>query len=369
MPREAIELIGSPGIIRDTPAHKLPNNGFSDGNNFRFADEGAEALVGDLEVLSDTTISPLWFHPFPPVTNPLWVYANTSKVYAINGDTHTEITRSASDYSGLPTQRWHGSMFNGVGILNNTADVPQAWNPVDDGTLLVDLPNWDTNRRCRSLRPFRNYLVALYLTDSGIERPYRILWSDSAAAGTVPGSWDSTDPATDSREFDLAQTEDYLMDSLQLGEINVIYKERSVWGMRFIGPPRYFAFWNILPDDGLLARECVRPTPKGHLVVTQDDIILHRGQVNERTSILTQKYRTWLFQNIDPDSFYNSFLMVDIRKQEAHFCFPEVGEVYATRVLSWNWRYNSLNVRDIPATPYGVMGAVGSELTEDFIWG
>lgn len=369
MPTKTIELLDSPGIIRDTPAHKLPDGAFSDGNNVRFAEEGVQTVGGNLPVLSAASVNPTWLYPFPPIGAPIWVYADANQVFAIDGDTHTEITRASGNYSGLTTERWQASFFNGVAILNNTVDIPQAWTEFDSGTQLVDLPNWDATRRAKSVRGFLNFLIALNMTDSGVSRPYRIVWSDSADAGTLPGSWDSTDPATDSREFDLAQTPDHLVDCLPMGDVNIVYKENSCWGMRHVGPPFFFRFWEILSKRGLLQRDCVRNTPIGHIVVTQDDIIVHRGQIESEVSILDKKQRKWLFQSIDPANFRNSFLMADNRRNEAYFCFPEVGETYSNKVLAWNWRHNSIAVRDIPTTPFGVLGPIGDSLIEDFAWG
>lgn len=369
MPRKEIQLIGSPGVVRDSPAHKIIDSAFSDAKNMRFGENGAEALVGDLSIFSTASITPLWLGFFPPITAPHWVYGNATEMWVFEGSTHTEITRISGDYAGIPGERWGSTVFNGVGIFNNAVDIPQSWPGFAPATKLIDLPNWVSTRRCKSMKSFKNYLVALNLTDSGVERPYRILWSDSADTGTVPGSWDSTNPATDSREFDLAETSDYLVDQLVLGDINIVYKEHSTWGMQYIGPPFYFRFWKILSKVGLLTRDCMVNVPFGHVVVTQDDIILHNGQTESTKSILDAKLRRWLFSSIDTTNYYNCFLLANPIKNEVLFCFPEIGETYATNSIIWNWQDKSLGVREITTTPFGAVGPIGSSiLTEDLIW-
>lgn len=370
MPETAeFEVIGTPGIVRDTPAHKINPAAFSDGQNVKFNTKGAESLVGDLGVFSTALTTPLWYQWFPPLSNPVWVYADLLNVYTVQGTTHTDITRASGVYAAIPTERWQATVFNGVGVLNNTIDVPQAWTEFNPSTLLVDLPNWDGTRRAKSIKTFKNFLVALNMTDSGINRPYRVLWSDSADSGTVPGSWDSTDPATDSREVDLAQTEDHLVDQLFLGDINVIYKERTTWGMSFIGPPNYFRFWNILEDRGLLHRDCMVQTPLGHCVATQDDIIVHNGQKNQSQSIIHGTLRNWLFKSIDSTNFKNCFMFSFLRNNEVYFCFPEIGEQYATLAIVWNWKEGNIGVRDLSTTPFISIGPVGDSLIEDESWG
>lgn len=369
MATKDIELLESPGVVRDTPPHKLNDAAFSDGENIRFGDEGAEALTNDIETFSSAGFSPLWLQFFPPITAPLWVYASLTEVWVVENTTHTEITRVSGDYTAVAEERWQSAILNGIGVFNNSVDIPQAWNPIDSGTPLIDLPNWDSNRRAKCIRSFKNFLIALNMTDSGVNRPYRILWSDSADAGTVPGSWDSTDPTTDSREFDLAETSDYLVDQLPLGDVNIVYKENSVWGMQYIGPPFYFRFWKILSKNGLLHRDCVANVPFGHAVVTQDDIILHSGQVENFKSILTKSQRRWLFSAIDPSSFYNSFLVADPQKGELYFCFPELGSTYATMALIWNWRDKNIGFRTLLSIPFAATGPVGASIIDDVEWG
>lgn len=368
MPEQEFEMLDSPGIVRDTPAHKLPDNAFSDGKNFVFNDEGAQTLPGNLDALSQASVTPLWLQPFPPLSNPTWVYANLDKVFAVNGSTHTEITRASGDYSGTISERWNSALFNGVAVFNNAIDLPQAWTTIDSSTQLVDLPNWDITRRAKVIRTFKNYLIALNLTDNGTARPYRILWSDSANVGTLPGSWDSTNPATDSREFDLAQTQDHLVDCLPLGDINIVYKEASTWGMRFVGPNQYFSFWQIFGARGLLTRDCMVNVANGQIAVTQDDIILHQGQVEQAQSILTRRNREALFSSIDTTNFKQSFVLANFRKNEFYFCYPELGETYANRMLVWNWDRNATSFTDIPSTPFGAIGPVGENLIDDLAW-
>ena len=368
--RETIQVLGSPGIVRDIPAHQLALNAWTDGLNIRFGEDGAESLVGDAATFAAASVTPLWVQYFPPITDPRWVYATLTEAWCYQGAGHTEITRTVGgDYTAVASERWNSTMLNGVGILNNTIDVPQMWTDIDSSTPLADLSNWPSTRRCKSLRSFKNFLIALYMTDTGVERPYRILWSDSADAGTVPGSWDSTDPATDSREFDLAETSDYLVDQLVLGDVNIIYKENSIWGMQHIGPPFYFRFWKILSKNGLLHRDCVVNVPFGHCAVTQDDIIVHSGQIEQSESIIDGKDRNWLFSAIDPDNFKNSFLLANHRANEVYFFFPEIGETYASMALIWNYRHKSIGFRELANTiPFGATGPVGESVINDPGW-
>ena len=369
MPLATIEVMESPGLVRDVPNQKLVEGAFTEVKNFRFNEQGAETILGDRSVLTEASFNPVWLQPFPPRTNPVWVYMSLTEAWTVDGSTHTEITRTVGgDYAAVAGERWHSDVLAGYAFFNNTVDVPQSWEAFDSSNALVNLANWDANRKCKSLRSFKNFLIALYMTDSGVERPYRVLWSNPAAPGTLPTSWDSSDPAQDANEIDLADTSDYLVDSLTLGDIHVIYKEASTWGMRFVGAPFIFQFWQILAHRGLLHRDCAVQYPGGHVVATQDDIIVHSGQLESAESIVNRRLRRWLFSAIDTTNFKNSFMFADSAKNEAWFCFPETGSTYANVALIWNWRQNSIGFRDLTPTPFAAVGPIGDELVEDLAW-
>jgi hypothetical protein len=206
------------------------------------------------------------------------------------------------------------------------------------------------------------------MTDSGQNRPYRIVWSSPAQPGAVPPSWDTADPAQAANEADLGQTSDHLVDQLILGDVNIIYKEATTWGMAYIGPPFWFRFWEILPDRGLLWRDCVAEFSGGHVLITQDDIVIHNGQFESDQSIIDRKLRRWLFRSIDATNYRSTYVLSYPAKNEIWFCFPEAGSTYASLALVWNWKSNAIGIRDLPEAPFTAMGPVGETLATDLPW-
>ena len=359
---------GAVGVIYDTPAQSLANNVWSNGNNVRFDEEGASPIPQDKEVFSAAPVEPLWLKQFPPTENPLWVYGNLSSMYVVQNGTHYNITRPGG-YNGIPEQRWQGTIFNGVGIFNNAIDTPQAWSRFDTGVNLLDLNNWPTGWTANSIRGYKFFLVALNY-HNGVERnPYGLYLSNSAAPGTVPPDWDYSDPASDSVIRDIADGGDGFVDSLGMGDIQILYKERSTWGMQYIGPPNYIRTWKILDEQGLLYRDCVVATPKGHVLLTQDDLIIHQGGLNSYQSILDARLTKWLFKTIDPESFYSTFLVPNYPKTEVWVCFPSLGSPYANRAVMWNWTDGSIGIRELPETPFAAAGALDTTTSQDLEWG
>ena len=83
--------------------------------------------------------------------------------------------------------------------------------------------------------------------------------------------------ALDAGEQDLAETPALLVDCLPLGDVNIIYKERSMYAMTYVGAPYIFRFQRLPGESGMLARGCAVNTPLGHVVLTAGDVVLNNG--------------------------------------------------------------------------------------------
>lgn len=351
---------GNLGVIKDVPPHRLPPEGWSDSTGFRFPVEGPSTLRGRKEVFTSAPIQPLWLSPFPSLTDPLWVYASNSDVYSYLGSAGTHLSLGTG--FAAAGERWQGFVFQGVGILNQVNNHPQQLAPISHGTALANLSNWGSNpagasTRVRSLRPYRNFLIAMYLVESGTDKPFRVRWSDAANPGSVPGSWAPL-ASNRSGEIDLAETPDYVVDGLVLGDVFIIYKERSAWGLQFVGGTQVMRSWRIADEVGILARDCVARFPAGHLVATQDDIYAHTGAPGSAQSILRDKLRRWLQRNINSDQFRNCFMCQNVPRKEIWFFFPSSGATYANRVLMWNWEENKIGILEVEETPFAVAGSL-----------
>lgn len=369
MPKVQLDDLGQYGMIKDIQEQEIPPEAWSDARNVRFTKKGVESVLGDKKVMATGLVEPKWMIQVPPAENPLWVYGDETQLCAYDGVSHADITRAAQPYSGNNLQRWTGSLFTGTLIVNNSVDKPQLWTPFSLDSRMIDLPNWPDTLRAKSVRAFKNFLIALNLTEGANEYPYRIRWSHPARPGSVPASWVTNDPKFDSRQTDLGETDDVIVDSLRLGDMNVIYREKTAWGMQYVGGQSVFRLWNLLEDCGLLWRDCVQAVPMGHAVFGQDDIYVHNGSKDSNTSIVHDKVRKWIFSIISPQNFRNCFTLKNSPEKEVWFCMPEAGATYATLAMMWNWKSGSIGFRDLPETPFGVSGIAAQ--SDDFSgrWG
>ncbi|MEY4756851.1 MAG: hypothetical protein RJA34_1749 [Pseudomonadota bacterium] len=346
-----VDNLGQLGVVADQAPAELPLNAWTAASNIRFRDGYAERFRGQQAILTTPTITPYWVQHYSTTAARFLVYAGLTKVYTDNGTTVTEITGTAK--TGAIDDRWTGGALNGVLITNNGVDKPEYSNGT---SALATLTGWGATWKAASVRPFKNYLVALDVTKGATRYPHMVKWSHAAEPGTIPTSWDETDPSKDAGEVDLAETPGLMVDCLPLGDANIIYKEDGAWAQTYIGPPFIWRFQRLPGSYGLLARGCVVQTPKGHVALTPGDVVLHTG--GEPQSILTARMRRWLFANMDSIYYKRSFVTLNPGRNEVWVCFPYLGDSTCTRALIWNWVDNTFGVRTLTATTYGATGLV-----------
>jgi hypothetical protein len=319
----------------------LPPEAWTIALNVRYSDEAMESLDGWTQVFGEPLIDPHFIVAVSSPAQNFWVYTSLTAAAVYDGTTHTDITRLAGAYSATDSWQWNSTLLGGIAILNNGIDVPQSWATASIATKLVNLPNWDPLVRAKVVRAFGPFLVAFNITVSGTQFPHRVRWSHPADPGSVPISWDITDPTKDAGEVDLPDVQSGLIqDALPLGSTMFIYKEASIWKMRYIGGQQIFDFGQSswITTAGLLGPRAVCLTGDGtkHVLATQDDIIWHNG--NTIQSILNKKQRVRLQNEIDSVNFGQSFMYANPFKNEVWFCYPQQGSTYPDKALIMNYR-------------------------------
>jgi hypothetical protein len=261
------------------------------------------------------------------------------------------------DYSATANRKWSGGNFNGLGILNNSYDVPQVWIPSSYGAKVTDLPNWDANLRCQVMRPFKNFLVALNLTKSGTPYPTAIRWSHPADPASVPISWDITDETKDAGEWYFNRTAGHVVELVPLRNEGLIYKTDSIHAMQYIGGVFVFKFREVSGTTGIPSKNCaIEFKPGQHFAWTGDDIIVTDGQTI--TSILTNKNRKML-QFISNSTYEASFCLVNELQSEVWFCYAEdANPTKANMALIWNWQTGAWGMKDLSLLNYAATGII-----------
>lgn len=355
MPIIPTDNLGSVGVIRDVAPHELGSPAWSRSSNIRYRNGYAEKFLGHAGIFGTPTVTPIYLQPLSTATGRFWVYASTAKLYSVTGTTHTNITRQTAtvdvDYNAT-SGSWSGGVLGGIAIINNPNDAPQFWNGTGKA---ADLTNWPANTRCKVIRPFKNFLIAAGITKAGTAYPHMVKWSNPAVPGSVPNSWDETNPANDAGEFDLADDQTRIVDALGLGDQFIVYKEGAFYAMQYIGAGAIFRQQKLVSGQiGALSLNCAVEFPGGHAVIGQGDIVYHAG--GNPQSIVDQRMRSWFFNNLDAQNYTASFTTHNFLRSEVWFCFPQVGATTCNTALIWNYKDNTLSIRDLPNVSYATTG-------------
>ena len=374
-----IDDIASVGAVADIPGYMLPPEIWTFAQNMRYQDDSLVTMTGweqTFNTPSGTPIAPHFAIPITSAAANYWLYTSLTKARVYNGVAHTDITRTAGgDYGATDSWQWNGTILGGIPILNNGVDVPQFWAiPYSVGTPLADLTNWDPTKRARVIRAFGSFLIAINLTEAGVAFPHRVLWSHPADAGFLPASWDDTDPTRDAGEADLPDVySGVLVDALPLGSLMFLYKQSSIWKMRFVGGQQIFNFGQSawLTTSGALGTRCVCVTGDGtkHIVATQNDIIWHDG--NTVNSILNKRQRRRLQGELSETEFHQSFLFANPYNNEVWFCYPQQGSLYPDKALILNYKTaggNDFCVTEADGITFRNAAIGDFEIVADEIW-
>jgi len=363
--------VGAIGVIRDLPYYDLPQDAWSDAQNIRFQDGRIEKMAGESEVFEGSVSvmgSPYWLLPVQTDTSFFWLYPGSATAWATDGDAHAALNSAGVAFSMSDNVGWNGGVIGGLAVINNGVDEPQVWTPSlsntlkplqYDGSAGTTWATASAGPLAQVIRPFKQFLVALDITENAVRNPRKIWWSHPAEPGTEPYTWDYNKTEYDAGQLELAETTDLLVDCLPLRDDNIIYKTGSTWRMSYIGGNQIFRLRREF-DFGAISDRCIKGVYNQHFVFGTDDVILHDMQsVNQ---VLKKKMRTWLFANIDPTNYVRSFVAANYPKSEMWICFPETGNDWCNKALIWNWRDNTTTIRELSGISHIGYGLVDPSL-------
>lgn len=354
------------GVVKDVQDYELPINAWTDARNVRARDGKVEKFKGHDLVFNPLTVPPYWLlHTINSSEESIWVYAGLTQVYAIASGVHTQITRAGggTPYNATEVGLWNGGILQGVPILNNGVDVPQFWNPpINVATDLADLTNWPAGYTASMIRPHREFLVAMDLTEAGQRYMHRVRISHPADPGGVPPSWDDLDPTTEAIKKDLTDTQNgKMVDGGTLGNQFIVYKEHATHAFQYIGGVFKWRNYQLYGNLGILTHNCHcsfedQQQQQMHAVFSGEDFVVHNGiQAN---SIVDRRQRRWLINNISRSNAEKSFVFPNVSEDEVWLCIPLEEAVFPNHALVWNIQTNALTQRDLPETSFIALGKV-----------
>jgi hypothetical protein len=309
---------------------------------------------GNGALVSTPSAPPYFLLPYSDGASLGLIHVGLASAFVDIANVRTDLTH-ATPWTGTTSDKWTGCNFNGRTVINNGVNKPAAW----DGNLannFVDLTAWDANVRCKVLRQFGNFLVAMDITESGVRKPSRVLWSNAADPGSLPSSWAYGDPTVDAGD-DGVEGGGVLVDGLTLGDSFVLYKSASTSLMRFVGGNDVMSIKEIPGGQGLLAAGCAVSTPVGHVCLTTGDIVVHQGGAPR--SIASDLVRNTIFRELSKTYASRAFLSANPSQNEVWVCYPTTGGT-CSKAAVWNWQRNTWSFRTLRSVTHATTGQMPS---------
>jgi hypothetical protein len=354
---------GSIGVIKDISQTELPLNAWSNANNIRFQSGSALQFYGHSEVYNSPSYVPQYLLPITIGSSKYWIYTTASKTFAVTSSggtaTHTDITH-ATPRTGVVNQ-WTGCVLQGIPILNvgDTSKVPIYWD-MNLTHKFVDLSSWPAGTYCKALRSFKSMIVALNLTVGGTSLPHCVLVSHPADPGTLPTSYDETDATKDAVKLTIADGDGEIVDGLALKNSFIVYKERSTHRIDYVSGVFVVSSQQVFGMSGLMNRNCAVEFDGFHLALTQSDVVIHDGY--SATSILDDKARRYLFQNMDDTYKGQAFVFKNPFLNEIFIAYPSIGATSCNTALVYNYKDKTVTFRDVPNINHATYGAASNDL-------
>ena len=192
-----------------------------------------------------------------------------------------------------------------MSYINREDRVPVFRAP--NGTDYADLTNWPSvTHRCVALRAYGDFLIALNTTETTVNYPTRVRFSDIATANAVPSSWDDTDTTKSAGFNDLVDLKDKIVDGLALQSNFIIYTITEAMLMEFVGGTFVFNFRKLFNDAGIINTNCVVEVEGKHYCFGQSDIYVHDGTAKQ--SICDNRVRDFIFKNMNAKNIDRYFV-------------------------------------------------------------
>lgn len=368
MDLQRVEVKNPTGILTDPNPSDVSVGSWTFGNNVKFRNGKATQSDGYSGVLGTPPEPLLQIMPFLSQNTPFWIGASATKLRITTGTgIWTDYTRTTGGaYAATQTNNWNGGFLAGVAILNNPTDIPQSLLPTANN--FTNLPNWPATYRAKIIRPFKNYLIALNLTINSVVYPTTVKWSSPADPGQVPFTWNPADPTNDAGENPLADTPGAIVDGKKLRDSFIIYKEDSVYSMRYIGGAFVFQFQQLFDDIGMIAPNCAAEFDGKHFVVGRGDVYVHNGV--QKSSVIDGKMKDFLFDAIKNQNIQSTFVVPDYNNTEMWICFAQSTGATSTgfcdKAIIWNWVEDKWTIRDIPEIITAAIGVVDPQSPDNW---
>lgn len=242
-----------------------------------------------------------------------------SKLYQLVSSTWTDQSKASGTYAVSVGDSWEfakwGETVIAVGGINSGTPIPPQVITMgaSGSTEFADLGG--SPPQSRHLAVVRDFVVLGNLYEDTTDYPSRIRWSGINSSTT----W-GTDPQVQSDYNDLGGEGGWIR-GIRGGEYGVIFQERSIWKMEYIGPPVIFAFDETLPGIGTSFPNSIVQYGDDIFFLGQTGFKLVRGG-SEIIDIGKNKIDKWFYANLDANFPERVIGALDRRNRRIIWLYP-----------------------------------------------
>jgi len=230
--------------------------------------------------------------------------AGSTKIFDVSGvGALTNVSKSGGYTPNAFNDRFRFTQFGNVIIGTNFSDPMQAYT-LGTSTAFADLAAGAPV--CKFLTVVRDFVVTAFTTESSTVYPSRVRWSginDETAWGTSQ--------VTQADFQDIPDGGPIV--GIRGGEFGLVFMEKGISRMSYIGTPFIFQFDNISRGKGCIAAGSIAQTQGVTFFLSDDGFYLCDGQ--QIQAIGSEKVDRWFFANADESAFDTMSAAVDpVRK-------------------------------------------------------
>jgi len=350
MPNIQVRNLGQIGAVPDASPWDLPNNGFDIAINARF-DEGKVKRSIAFKSLGTTTTANVGRFIIGGTQasgfDRIIVASTDYNLYEYTPSANSYTSKLSGGGSYNSNEQYTGIVFDSGFYITRPDRVPQ-YLALSSGGNFGDLANWDANERCRIIRSFNSFLIALNITKNTTSHPTMVKWSDLKVDGSNP-SWDETNASLLAGENTIADMPTEIVDGRQLRNAFYIYSRNQVWRMEYVGGSDIFTFNKVFDKTGLINTNSVVEVEGKHYCFGLDDIYVHDGTTKQ--TIADERVRNFIYNGINTSdnsgevskSFFVTYNGVS---KEVLFCYTS-GDAFVPTDLNATARCNRAAVYNI----------------------
>jgi hypothetical protein len=273
------------------------------------------------------------------------IYAgDSSQLYKFSADTFSDASRSgtaSTAYSVGANENWEFAQFGNVMTATHVDDPVQSITM--GGTNFADLIVSTLKPQARHVTVIKNFLVLGNTRESGTNYPQRVRWSALDDASDFDAS-----QSTQSDFQDLYGEGGWVMKVVG-GESGLIFQERAIWRMTYIGSPFVFQFDQVEINRGTIAKNSVARYGTKIYFLAEDGFFAINTLGGESQAIGKERVDEYFFNDFDPTYPHKVVGVVDPENSVIWWAYPGPANNDGTpnRLLLYNWVVNRWSRADI----------------------